>query len=296
MPVAASVARAARPNFLILTPVCLFPAVAAAWSAGHRPDVFIVVLIVVAGLLAHAAVNWLNEWHDFSSGLDLTTRRTPFSGGSGALPAVPEAARAVLLAGLIGLSVSALAGIYLVIRSGPGLLVPGLAGIALVLAYTAWITRRPLLCLIAPGLGFGPVMVAGAYYALTGNYSATILVASLTPMFLVSALLLINQFPDLEADQQFGRRHLPILLGRQNAAWVFATLVFLAYAAPLLGAVAGILPNMAALVLIPAPAAALVAWRAVKHANQPQALVPWLGLNVATLMVTIVVLGVGLFF
>lgn len=296
MSVTATVVRSARPNFLILTPVCLFPALTAAWSAGFRPDAVLVLLVFVAGLLAHAAVNWLNEWEDFRTGLDLATDRTPFSGGSGALPAAPAASTAVLTAALAGLFFVVLIGLYLVAHVGTGLLIPGLVGVGLVVAYTTWITRRPMLCLIAPGLGFGPIMIAGAYYALTGHYSPAIVLASLTPMFLVSGLLLINQFPDLDPDRQHGRHHLPISRGRKASALVFLGMMVLAYLTPVIGVVIGMLPTMTLLVLIPAPVALLVALRALRHADEPGRLVPWLGLNVASLMVTIILLGIGLLF
>jgi 1,4-dihydroxy-2-naphthoate octaprenyltransferase len=294
MSIFAAVARSSRPNFLILTPVCIFPAVAAAYAEGYRPEPIIVTLIVIAGVLAHAAVNLLNEWDDFKSGLDLATQRTPFSGGSGALPAVPAAAAAVLASGLIGLGISALIGLFLMSRSGLGLLLPGLLGLLLVVAYTAWITRRPILCLIAPGLGFGPIMVAGSYYAITGSYSVAILWASFTPLMLVSGLLLINQFPDVEPDQNHGRLHYPILIGREASARLFVVVLILAYLIPVTGVVAGELPLTALLVLLAAPAAFVVGRKALMHAEQTKALTPWLGLNVATLMVTIVLLGVGL--
>lgn len=294
MNVPAAVARSARPNFLILTPVCIFPALAAAHAAGHTPDAVTATLIIVAGLLAHAAVNLINEWDDFRSGLDLATQRTPFSGGSGALPSVPTAASAVLASGLVGLGTSALIGVYLMTRSGLGLLVPGVVGLLLVLAYTAWITRRPVLCLLAPGLGFGPIMVAGSYYAVTGEYSVAILWASITPMMLVSGLLLINQFPDLEPDRSHGRLHVPILLGREASARLFVVVLMLAYLVPVTGVLAGVLPISTLLILLAAPAAFMVGRKALAHADDPKALTPWLGLNVATLMATIVLLGVGL--
>ncbi|NDY95713.1 prenyltransferase [Wenzhouxiangella limi] len=293
MSVAATVARSARPNFLILTPVCIFPALAAAHADGYSLAPLTAALIVVAGVLAHAAVNLINEWDDFRSGLDMTTQRTPFSGGSGALPAVPAASSAVLAAGLTGLTASALIGVYLMAQSGPGLLLPGVVGIALVVAYTAWITRRPLLCLLAPGLGFGPIMVAGSYYAVTGHYSAAILWASLTPMLLVSGLLLINQFPDVEPDRLHGRRHLPILLGQEASARLFVVVLMLAYLVPVTGVLAGVLPMPMLLILLAAPAAFMVGRKALLHADDPKALTPWLGLNVATLMATIVLMGVG---
>ena len=74
----------------------------------------------------------------------------------------------------------------------------GLAGLLLVFGYTIWFTRDPYLCLIAPGLGFGPFMVMGTHFVLTGNYAWTAFIASLIPFFLVSNLLLLNQFPDVD--------------------------------------------------------------------------------------------------
>ncbi len=293
MSVAATVAQSARPNFLILAPVCVFPGLAAAHAAGHTPDLATIVLIVLAAVLAHAAVNLLNEWDDFRSGLDLATQRTPFSGGSGALPALPNAAPAVLSAGLATMATSALIGIYLLTQYGMGLLLPGLLGIFLVVAYTAWITRRPLFCLLAPGLGFGPIMVAGSYYAVTGAYSLGVVWASLTPLFLVSGLLLINQLPDLEPDRDHGRLHLPILMGRQAAARLFVVVLALAYLMPVIGVLAGVLPLMTLLVLIPAPAAIVLGRMVLIHADNTPELTQWLGVNVATLMVTIVMLGLG---
>ncbi len=294
MSVAVTVAQSARPNFLILAPVCVFPGLAAAHGAGYTPALATGMLIVLAAVLAHAAVNLLNEWDDFRSGLDLATQRTPFSGGSGALPARPSAAPAVLAAGLASMAGSALIGIFLTRQAGPGLLLPGLLGVFLVVAYTAWITRRPLLCLLAPGLGFGPIMVAGSYYAVAGDYSLTVLWASLTPFCLVSGLLLINQLPDLEPDRDHGRLHIPILLGRLASARLFAVFLAIAYLAPLVGVWLGVMPGMSLLVLIPAPVALALGINALRHADNTQRLTPWLGVNVATLMLTIVLLGVGL--
>ena len=45
-------------------------------------------LLAMAGsILVHMTVNVINDYHDYVDGIDLNTRRTPFSGGSGVLPA-----------------------------------------------------------------------------------------------------------------------------------------------------------------------------------------------------------------
>ena len=106
--------------------------VAVAWHQGEPPTLINTLLVLIGALLAHAAVNLLNEYEDFTSGLDLMTRRTPFSGGSGALPEVPSAARQVLLAafGTLGLVIAI--GLYFLWLRGLPMLVLGAAGVALV--------------------------------------------------------------------------------------------------------------------------------------------------------------------
>jgi 1,4-dihydroxy-2-naphthoate octaprenyltransferase len=70
-------------------------------------------------------------------------------------------------------------------------------------------------CWLAPGLGFGPLMVMGTEVALAGQYTLEGFVASLVPFFLVNNLLLLNQYPDIEADKAVGRRHFLVVYGRE---------------------------------------------------------------------------------
>lgn len=286
--------QAARPNFLSLTPVCVLLGIAAALQSAAQVDIGESLLVLLAALLGHISVNLLNEYHDFRSGLDHLTARTPFSGGSGALPAHPQAAAAAGTAGAVALVGSVAIGLYFIADKGWALLPLGLVGVLLVVAYTPLITRWPLLCLLAPGLGFGPVMVAGSAFVLSGSYSWTAAVASLPPLFLVSNLLLINQFPDVEADRQVGRRHLPIALGRRRAAVLFGAMLIATYLTILAGVVASILPPPALLALLTLPAGLLLIVRVPAHAEDSKRLVPYLGINVATIHVTLLLLAAGL--
>jgi 1,4-dihydroxy-2-naphthoate polyprenyltransferase len=288
------VLRAARPNFLTLTPVCVFLGVAAAATSTAHVSAGAALLVLLAALLAHLSVNLLNEYHDFRSGLDSLTHRTPFSGGSGSLPAHPEAAAAVGAAGVVTLLASVTIGLYFIALKGWELLPLGILGILLVGAYTPLITRRPLLCLLAPGLGFGPVMVAGSAFVLAGHYSWAAAAAALPPFFLVSELLLINQFPDVEADAQVGRRHLPITIGRRRSALLFSALVGCAYLAVIAGVVAGVLPRLALLALLTLPVGVLLMARVPQLAEDTSRLVPYLGANVAMIHAMLLLLAIGM--
>jgi len=290
----ASVLRAARPNFLTLTPLSVLIGIGAALHGGAHIAVSECLLILCGALSAHLSVNLLNEYDDFRSGLDLTTARTPFSGGSGSLPAHPQAAAAARATGFFCLALTALIGLYFVSERGPALLPLGLLGVLLVVAYTPRVTHWPLLCLLAPGLGFGPLMVLGTAFVLTGRYPSVAVVASLPPMFLASELLLVNQFPDVDPDRRVGRRHLPIVLGRRKSALVVAALIVATFAVPPVAVIERVFAPLTLLALLPLPLALLVARQVFVHADDVIGLVRWLGINVVMIHATLLLFALGL--
>jgi 1,4-dihydroxy-2-naphthoate octaprenyltransferase len=254
-------------------------------------------MALLAALCAHISVNALNEYVDGRSGLDAMTQRTPFSGGSGTLQAHPGLARFTLLMGGVTLLTAVLLGLHLLMLQPGGWqrLAPlGLLGVALVLGYSPWIARHPWLCLVAPGLGFGVLMVAGTACALTGHHTAMAWWAAGVPALLVNNLLLLNQFPDVEADRAVGRRTLPIVLGRPASVRVAGWQWALAYLLIALGVGQQALPAGALLGLLTAP----LAWRTARglrrHADEVPALVPHLGANVAVTLLTPVLMAIGL--
>jgi 1,4-dihydroxy-2-naphthoate octaprenyltransferase len=289
-----AVVRASRPNFLLLAPLCAGLGLAVAWQQGPAPELLHTFLVFLGAVLAHAAVNLLNEYDDFRSGLDMITERTPFSGGSGALPEVPSAARRVLWAGLGTLAVVVTIGLYFLWLRGLPLLVLGAAGVVLVLTYTRWITRSPLLCLLAPGMGFGPIMVLGTVIALGASIDTTALLVSLVALLMVSELLLINQIPDAEADRAIGRRHLVITLGPEKAAHLVAGLLLASYGVIVAGVVSGYLAMTSLIALAPLPAAIWISLRLPRVLAMPDQLNHVLGANVAVLLSTLALLVTGL--
>ena len=291
----AVVIRTSRPNFLVMAPLCVGLGVALAWRRPETPPPFLDILLVFMGaLLAHAAVNMLNEYEDFTSGLDLHTRRTPFSGGSGALPQLPSAARSVLLGALVTLGLAVVIGLYFLSQRGLPMLILGGAGVALVITYTRWITRSPLLCLLAPGLGFGPVMVLGTVVALGAPINAAAVAVSVISLLLVSTLLLMNQIPDAEADRRGGRYHAVIVLGAYKAAWLAGAMLLASYGVLALALVSSWLPPATALGFITLPLALWITFKLPQVAGDHHSLPPVLAVNVACLLATLALLVVGL--
>lgn len=284
-----------RLPFLVLTPACVLLGFAAAtWASGQANWLHFSIALIGA-ISAHISVNAFNEYFDFKSGLDTRTQRTPFSGGSGTLPAMPEMERPALIMAWATFALTATIGVYFLTIRGLALLPLGILGLIIIFAYTNWIIRNPLLCLITPGLGFGTFMVMGTYFVLTGEYSWTALVASLISFFLVSDLLLLNQFPDVEADQSIERKHYPITIGKQRSARIYVAFLILAYISIIVGVFTNYLPITSLLGLITIVIGIPVIKSVLQNADDVEKLIPAMGQNVVINILTPVLVAIGLF-
>jgi 1,4-dihydroxy-2-naphthoate octaprenyltransferase len=283
-----------RLPFLLLTPACVVLGLGSAeWTSGNV-NVLFFILALIGAVCTHISVNAFNEYFDFKSGLDTRTKRTPFSGGSGTLPASPDAARSALATALLTFIIAAAVGVYFVTVWGLSLLPLGILGLFVIVTYTTLLTRNALLCLVAPGLGFGTLMVMGTDFVLTGEYTWTAFVASLVPFFLVSDLLLLNQFPDVDADQSVGRKHFPILIGRRASSWIYGAFLLGAYLSIVIGVGLRLLPGTCLIGLLTLLLAVPAFAGARRHAEDTKRLVPFMVMNVIVNIVTPVLVGVGL--
>ncbi len=283
-----------RAPFLILTPVSVFVGAAVAAWDGFAINAGYLALAMVGALLAHIAVNVINEYYDYQSGVDFKTVRTPFSGGSGILVQGLVSPRAAFMLGIACIAAILGIGWYFFTVHGAGIIPLGILGVIVLYFYTTHITKSPLLCAIAPGLGFGPLMVMGTYFSLTGTYSLAAGLASIVPAFLVSNLLLLNQFPDVEADTLVNRRHLPIVIGREKSSLVYAALLAGAYVALIASVAVGVLPPLALLGLITLPLGWMAVQGARRYYDQIEKLVPIMGKNVVVTLTLPLLMAVGI--
>lgn len=284
-----------RLPFVILAPACVLVGLGSAYlETGHINWLYF-VLALIAGVSAHISVNAFNEYFDYKTEVDARTQRTPFSGGSGTLQAHPELAKGALAISWLSLVITGLIGLYFTYVWGWKALPIGIVGLILLYGYTAWMVYHPALCLIAPGLGFGPLMVLSTHFALTGTFSWQALLASLVPFFLVSNLLLLNQFPDVEADRSAGRRHFPILLGRTVSGYIYIAFLVAAYLVIAIGVVVGLLPPFSLLALLTVVFAVQIVRSVLVNSENVPALIPAMGQNVIVNLLTPVLLAIGLF-
>lgn len=286
-----------RAPFLLLVPVCILPALAVAFNTGENLFSVKAGLILLAGLCAHIAVNAFNEYHDFRSGLDAMTQRTPFSGGSGTLGQEANFLRATLLIAVLSTLILMGIGVFFMLEVGVAIAPFGLLGIAIILSYTPWINRFPLLCLLAPGVGFGLLMSNLAAQVLLGEVPASVGVVSVLIFALVNHLLLVNQFPDIEPDRQVGRNHIAIASGLASAKVASAALLMLAYFSIAIGVFSGLLPTLSLIGFSTIPLARKVAAGVRDFSDKAplEEFIPAMGANVAVTLLTPSLVAVGMF-
>ena len=277
-----------RPAFLLLTVVACALGTATASACGCGLDWTLALGATALAVLAHAAGNVLNDLHDARNGADAANGQGifPFTGGSRLIQsgAVTEQQTADLAKALLLFLLPA--GLLLAVQTGGGVILLGAAGLLLAWAYSA-----PPLKLMSRGLGEPTValvwflVVIGADYVQRRQFFIIPASAAAGFAFMVAALLLINGFPDAQADARVGKRTLVVRLGATPAALLYASLVLSAHAWLALS-VWLLIPPMPALwglVSLPLSLAAL-GWLWT-HRHHPTRLKPALALTVvATLL------------
>ena len=281
-----------RPQFLILAVVLSILGIAIAWYGGVF-NLFDAILASIGLILAHASCNILNDYFDYKSGVDKVTNRTPFSGGSGMLKENLLKPKEVFWLGMICFLIDIPIGIYFILTKG-WLLLP-----LIVIAAICILLYSPLILKgywpeWSPFFGLGLLPVLGIYFAQTGVYTINALIAAVPSGFLVHNLLLLNEFPDIEADKVGHRRTLPITMGGTKAAIVYSVFTVLVYIWVVAFVAFKAMPIFCLLALLTLPLA-IKAIRGSFHYKEMDKLVPAMASNVTMVLLTQLLIGIGYF-
>jgi 1,4-dihydroxy-2-naphthoate octaprenyltransferase len=276
--------RSTRLPFLSATIIPVVLGIAIAASEGAF-DLLSAILTIVGASCVQLGLNVANDVFDTAQGADdVNVTPTQFSGGSRVIQyglvsfrrMAAVAAGFYLAAAVIGL-------ILLALRPSAALLLIGVVGIIVSLAYTA-----PPLKLVYRGLGeiavavgFGPLMLLGAYVVQTGGTVTTeALIASLPIALLVSLILYVNEIPDRRGDARAGKRTLPVRFSKVTVITGYRVTVGAAYAIVVLGVAAGLLPLPALLALLTIPLAMQVSRGLEPYYDNPYGLMAIMGVNI----------------
>ncbi len=276
--------RATRLPFLSATLVPVSIGIAIAAAHGYF-DLFAAILTLIGAAAVHLALNVANDVFDARLGADeRNINPTQFSGGSRVIQygLVSLRRMSAISIGFYAIAIG-VGLILLVTRYSNALLVIGVLGILLSLFYTA-----PPLKLVYRGLGelttaigFGPLMLVGAYVVQTlGVLRPEPFVASIPIALLVAMILYVNEVPDRPADGRAGKRTLPVILPRETVINAYLVAAVLAFAVILLGVLVGALPIPALLALLPLPLVRRVRDGLVRYYDQPYGLMSVMAVNI----------------
>ena len=175
------------------------------------------LLLTIGLVFAHATNNLLNDYTDFKRGVDkdnyFRTQYGPQPLQSG-LMSERELLTYAAITGLIALA----AGLPLVILNGWIAWALLAAGIVFVLFYT-WPLKYIGLGEIAVILIWGPLMVAGGYFVITGQWNWNVAIASLPYALGPTSVLFGKHIDKLDQDKAKGIHTLPVILGEKAARY-----------------------------------------------------------------------------
>ncbi|MDI3323251.1 prenyltransferase [Pontibacterium granulatum] len=242
--------RALRPfSFTVALVICLTGITSAAVSTSFDP--LSAILVLTGGLLLQAGVNLINDYAD-------RQQLRQESGNAAHLLALNRVEQNFRVGMGCFLLASAIA-FYLVSQVGTGLLWLALIGLIGALGYTLEPInyKRRGLGVVLVFWFMGVLMVAGSYFAVSGELTAQVLCQSLPVSLLTALLLLSNELRDYEADQRDGIDTLSVRIGFAPAVTLYIAAVLLTYLSAVLlwanGALQSFWPLLPSLLCLPAP-------------------------------------------
>ncbi len=293
-----------RANFLLLA--VLLVAIGLAISYKYQSpestfNWFHAVLTVIGVVSAHISVNLFNEYSDYKTKIDYATRRTPFSGGSGILTEGLISSGTVLRVAIAALLVALAIGVYFTIRVHWSILVISVFG-ALTIIYYTEVLARYLLGELCAGITLGSLVVIGTYIAMGASPENNILnllpreviLISIPPGILTSLLLLLNEFPDAEADRKGGRKHIVIRYGYRTSAIIYTAGLVLTFGTIALLPILGYSSLWLFIALLPLPLAFKASVIALRFNGDLKKFIPALMSNVVIVLATDLLIAIGI--
>jgi 1,4-dihydroxy-2-naphthoate polyprenyltransferase len=258
-------------------PLVLIPLLTAALLARQAAldvSIWLVMAVGLVAILVHVGTILLATYTGFR-------RRIERSAALGANRLLHEgllSTRQVLEVGILCVALGSVLGLFVVGLRGTPLLAMGCIGVAAGLLYAGWplFLRSRGLEDVAVFVGLGPLLVLGAFNALTGSVHMAPVLMSLPLGFLAESILHAGHLQSFAADTNARVRTLAVALGWETARRLFYALVGLPYVLVVLLILTKVVPVWAWLTFLSVPLAArslVGAWRAsADHTHGPAGL------------------------
>jgi len=246
--------------------------------------VFILSVLAVIAIMLSTYYN--GEYYDIREDkLSAQMGKNPFSGGSQVLAQDKLPKKIALVASFISLSVAAVIGLALqfLFKTGPLTIPLGLAGIFFGFFYSSpplrWVSRGVGEILIGFCYGWLPINVS--YYLQTQDFLPLASWVSVPVGLAIFNVILVNEFPDYEADRISGKRNLVVRIGKQKSSIIYILSALLTWLFLILSLFKGV-PLLSLYISIPFLLASLftVAGMLKKKYRNPKALTMLCGLTI----------------
>ena len=232
--------RIIRIKFLLASIIAITNGLLYTYFTYNQFNIIDALLTYIGVIFLHASVDLFNDYWDYKRGIDTTTKRTNFSGGTGVLPEKKLDPSTVYKAGFICMVLGLSIGAYFVFHSG--FIIAIILAVATISIYFYSIT------IVNIGLGEtlvavkGSMVVIGTSYVQSGIIDLPSVLLGMIIGALSSIVLYIASFPDFDADKEKGRKTLVILIGKNKSAQIFPLLIILIYSLISIGIIMEYLP------------------------------------------------------
>jgi 1,4-dihydroxy-2-naphthoate polyprenyltransferase len=261
--------RAIRVKFLLASLIATFNGIAIGLWKNNIFDPVYGLLTICGVICLHISVDLFNDYWDYKKGIDTTTRRTKFSGGTGVLPEKLLQPRTVYIAAFMFLIFGMIIGIYFITVRGIIILLILIFATFSIYFYSTNVANA--------GLGEvfvtvkGALIVLGSFYVQTGNLDPTTAFVGLIIGLLSACVLLVNSFPDYDADKRGGKKTLTVILGKEQTVNILTIFLCIIIIMILAGVAINIIPIISAVVVVAFPLA-VRAIKRLKDYNNPNEL------------------------
>ena len=185
------------------------------------------LLLVFGLIMAHATNNLLNDYTDFRKGVDQDNYYRSQYGPQPLVHGLLTEHQLLAYAGVSGLVALIAGGLLVYLQSGYSLLLLGL-GAFFVLFYT-WPLKYIALGEIAVLIVWGPLMIGGGYYVISGTWDWTVLIASLPYALGVTGVIFGKHIDKYEMDKTKRIHTLPVVMGEKVSRYSLLGMIFLQY-------------------------------------------------------------------
>ncbi|MEN8178214.1 MAG: 1,4-dihydroxy-2-naphthoate polyprenyltransferase [Pseudomonadota bacterium] len=223
---------AIRPKTLSLSLAPVIAGIALAWRETHLFQLLPALAALCGAMLIQIGTNLHNDAKDFERGADTEERLGPPRATAQGWLTIEMVKRGAHIAFTLAFVI----GLYLVWHGGWPILAIGLISLLAGYAYTGG--PKPI-AYSASGelfvfLFFGLVAVLGSYFLQTLTLSLNALAVACAIGFLAAAVLLVNNYRDLQSDRKAGKLTLTHYLGEHRSQKFYALLILTPFLLPLM--------------------------------------------------------------